>query len=107
MIILVLCSYLISSSWVYFVVFGDFAYGVHHKVYVGLDISWFIVSSSLKSALFVVKERPHVRYIVIFLHIISEVPKRKVFDSFTRDRVHLAFVCHLNLLSLGMDDFKT
>lgn len=102
-----MCSCLISSSWVHFVVFGDFAYGVHHKIYVGLDISWFLVSSSSKSALFVVKECLHVRYVAIFLHIIYEVPKCKVFYSFTGSRVHLAFMYHLNLLSLGMDDFKT
>lgn len=41
MIILSLCLCVTSSFWVYFAVSGRFNNCVEHKIYVGLNTSWF------------------------------------------------------------------
>lgn len=81
---------------------------VEHIIHVGMDITWFVVSSSLESLLLIVKECLHVHYIAGLVHRTSQMPIReKVFDYLIKNKVPLVLECLLNLQSLGVGDFKT
>lgn len=68
MSVLILCQCVIGSFWIYFVRLDIFANGVAHKIHVGMDTNWFVVSSSSVLTLLVVNKCPHVCYVQNFVH---------------------------------------
>lgn len=87
-----------DSYWVYFAAFYGFANNVEQ---------WLVLCQFLFGVDSAHCQRVYVCFITVFVHKISRVPNREVLDYFNWNGVPLTLECHLNLLRLNLDEFKT